>query len=229
MGAASRAGRIIGVLIIIEMVGGGMVNSVLEAPLFGTPGFLVNAAPHSRQIALAVVLGLVTEALWVGVAVTAFPIFWQRARAMALWFVALAVVTLAVDVVENSAVMSMVSLSEAYTKASAVDRGQLRSVRLIVASARNWAHCLGRICDGATILVLYAALYRFALVPRVIAGFGLLAVTLMLAAVGMPLFGRDVVFPMLAPLGLSHLILAAWLMTKGFRGQPDPGTAPVDV
>lgn len=223
MAAASRAGRIIGVLILIQMVGGGLVNSVLEAPLFGTPGFLVNAAPHSQQIGVAALLGLLTEALWVGVAVTAFPILWQRARALALWFVALAAVTLAVAVVENSAVMSMVSLSEAYTKASSVDRGQFQSVRVAVASARNWAHYMGRIFDGVTIFLFYTALYRFRLIPRALAGFGLIAVLLMLTSVGMPLFGHDVVFPMLAPLGLSQLLLALWLITKGFRDPPGPG------
>ena len=51
MDALSRAGRTIGVLIVIQMVGGFLVNFVLEAPLFGPPGFLVNAAPHSQQIA----------------------------------------------------------------------------------------------------------------------------------------------------------------------------------
>lgn len=50
MGAASRVGRIVGVLIIVQMVGSAVVNGVLGAPLFGAPGFLVNAAPHSRQI-----------------------------------------------------------------------------------------------------------------------------------------------------------------------------------
>jgi len=220
MEAATRAGRIIGVLIILQMLGGGLVDSVLEAPLFGTPGFLVNAAPHARQIALAVLLALMTEALWVGVAVTAFPIFCQRSRAVALWFVALAAVTLAVAVVENSAVMSMVSVSEAYTKASAVDRAQLESVRIVVASARNWAHYMGRIFDGVTILVFYVALYRLALIPRVITGFGLIAVTLMLVAIGMPFFGHDVIFPMLAPVGVSQLIVAVWLIATGFRDQP---------
>ncbi|MGE5231976.1 MAG: DUF4386 domain-containing protein [Deltaproteobacteria bacterium] len=229
MVAAGRAGRIIGVLIIIQMVGGGLVNSLLEAPLFGAPGFLVNAAPHSQQIALGALLGLLTEALWVGVAVAAFPILWLRARALALWFVALAAVTLAVAVLENSAVMSMVSLSEAYTKASAADHGQFQSVRVAVASARNWAHYMGRIFDGVTIFLFYTALYRLELIPRALAGFGLIAVTLMLTSVGMPLFGHDVVLPMLAPLGLSQLIVAVWLITKGFRDQRGPGIEPSDL
>jgi hypothetical protein len=217
MGTATRAARIIAVLIIIQMIGSALVNMVLEAPLLGAPELLVNAASHSRQIALGALLGLVTEALWVGIAVTAFPVFWQRARAMTLWLGALAVVTLAVAVLESSGVMSMVSWSQAYAGASPADRWQLAWVRVAVASARNWAHFLARICDGATILVFYATLYRLALVPRALAGFGLISVALMLTSVGMPLFGHDAVFAMLAPLGLSQLVLALWLITKGFR------------
>ena len=44
MEAASRAGRIIGVFIIIQMIGSGIVNFVMEGPLSEAPGFLVNAA-----------------------------------------------------------------------------------------------------------------------------------------------------------------------------------------
>jgi hypothetical protein len=219
MEAARRAGRIIGALIIIQMVVGGLVNFTLEAPVFGAPGFLVNAAPHSQQLGLAALLGVATEALWVGIAIAAFPIFGQRSQTMALWFIALAVVIMAVAVVENAALMSMVSLSEAYTKASAAERELIQMVKIVVASARNWAHYMARILDGGAIFVFYLTLYRFALVPRALAGFGLAAVTLMVTAVAMPLFGHDVVFQMLAPLGLSQLILAVWLITKGFRPQ----------
>jgi hypothetical protein len=217
MEPAVRAGRIIGVLILLQMVGGVMVNFVLEAPLFAAPGFLVNAASHSLQIGLAVVVGLIMEALWLGIAITAFPVFYQRTRTMALWLVALAGVVLAVAVVENAAVMSMVSASQAYAKANAAQREQLETVRAVVAAARNWPHFLARMLDGVTIFVLYVVLYRFALVPRAIAGFGLIAAVLMVAGVAMPLFGHDVVFPLLAPLGLSQLILAVWLLAKGFR------------
>jgi Domain of unknown function (DUF4386) len=225
MEAARRAGRIIGALIIIQMVVGGLVNFTLEAPLFGAPGFLANAASHSQQLGLAALLGVATEALWVGIAITAFPIFGQRSQTMALWLIALAVVIMAVAVAENAALMSMVSVSEAYTKASAAEREQIQIVKVVVASARNWAHYMARILDGGAIFVFYLTLYRFALVPRVLAGFGLIAVTLMVTAVAMPLFGHGVVFLMLAPLGLSQLILAVWLITKGFR--PQPSTAQI--
>ena len=43
--------------------------------------------------------------------------------------------------------------------------------------------------------------------------------------VAMPLFGHEVVFPLLAPLGLCQLALALWLLVKGFRrpaANPEP-------
>jgi hypothetical protein len=219
MKAASRASRIIGVLILAQMVGGVLVNFVLTAPLFGAPGFLVNAAAHSQQIGLSVLLGLATGAISVAIAITAFPVFRQYSEAMALWFVALAVVSLSLAAVENMSVMSMLSLSEAYAKASAAERDQFQVLRVVVASARNWAHFIGLVVAGSTIFVLYAVLYRFALIPRALAAFGLVAVMLQLTAVVMPLFGNGVVFLMLAPLGVSQLALALWLITKGFRSQ----------
>src|SRR2546429_9818329 len=73
MRVATGPGPIIGVLILAQMIGGALVNFVLAAPLFGSPGFLVNAAPHSLQIALSVLLGIATGALALAMAVIAFP------------------------------------------------------------------------------------------------------------------------------------------------------------
>jgi hypothetical protein len=95
-----------------------------------------------------------------------------------------------------------------------------------VASGRNWAHFVGLIFGGSTLFVLYAILYRFARIPRALAAFGLVAVLLQLTAVAMPLFGHEVVFPMLAPLGLSQLALALWLLTKGLQNAPVSATLP---
>src|SRR5262245_9972964 len=185
MGRENRTGRIIGVLIILQMIGGGIVNFVL---LKGTP--------DSRHIGLAVLLGLLTTLLLVGVAITAFPILWQQSRTMPLWLLSLAVVSLGVTAVENIGLLS-------------------------AASFRDHAHYMAKIFDGATNFAFYVALYRFALVPRVLAVLGLIAAPLMVISLALPFFGRDVVFPMLAPMGLSQLILALWLLAKGFReGSP---------
>jgi hypothetical protein len=42
-------------------------------------------------------------------------------------------------------------------------------------------------------------------------------VLLEVAKMERPYFGESVMFPMLAPLGLTQLALALWLMVRGFR------------
>jgi hypothetical protein len=222
---ATRAGRIIGVLTLAQMLGSGLVNFALAAPLFGPPGYLVNAAPHSLQIAVSVLFGLATGALPVAIAITAFPIFRLYTNALALWFVALTSVGLAIATLEQINVMSMLSLSEAYTAAGLAEREPFQGLRLVVASARNWSHFIGLIAHGSALFILYTVLYRFALVPRALAAFGLAAVLLQLWAVAMPLFGYAIIFVMLAPLGVSQLLLALWLIAKGFRAPETPSAA----
>jgi hypothetical protein len=169
MEATNRVSRILGALVLAQMVGGVLVNFVLTAPLFGVPGFLVDAAAHPRRLGLSVLVGLALGAVSVAIAITAFPVFRQHSQAMALWLVSLAVVSLALAAVENMNVMSMLSLSQAYAKAGAAEREQFQALRVVVASGRNWAHFVGLIFGGSTLFVLYAILYRFARIPRALA------------------------------------------------------------
>ena len=226
---SGREAFVIAILMLLHMLGSGVVNFVMEPSLFDSSGFLVNAASHSQQIGLAVLLGMVTEVLPLGIAIMAFPIFYARSQRMAIWFVALATVGFAVAVVENIGVMSMVSTSQAYTIASPFGREQLEATQVVVNSARNWPHFISRIVGGSAMFVFFAGLLRFSLVPRALAAFGLIPPLLVMASVSLPLFGREVVFPMLAPMGLYQLILAGWLITKGFRARPsliaEPTTA----
>jgi len=219
-------GRIIGALLILQMVGSYTVNFVLEGPLFRGPGFLVTAAPLARQLGVSALLRLVIEGTWLGIALLAYASIAQRRRVLGIWLVAMAAVVLALAAAESAGVMSMVSLSQAYARAGDVERAQLESVKVAVAAARDWTHYTARLMDALAALALYAALLRCALVPRVLAGFGLLAVALMSVGITQPFFGRDVIFPLLAPLGLSHLLLALWLLAKGLAPLPDgPGRA----
>jgi hypothetical protein len=226
MNTAKGVGRIIGVLFLLQLIGGALVNFVLMAPVFAAPGFLVNAAGHSLQVSLSVLLGLATGMLSVGIAITAFQLFRQYSYAMALWFVVLAVASFSLTAVENINVMSMLSLSEAYAKANVADRDLLQALRGVVASARNWTHYIGLIVAGSTLFVFYSVLLRFALVPRILAAFGLGAVVLQIIAVAMPLFGQSIVFLMLMPLGISQLVLVLWLIAKGLPGSEHERLSP---
>lgn len=222
METAKGAGRVVGVMVLAQMTAAFLVNQFLLGPVFAPPGYLANAAAHPLSMRLAVLIGLGTGVLTAAIAIAASPVFRRHSRQMALWFLVLAGVNFALTAVENMAVMSLLSLSQAYAKAGGADAALFETLRVVVGSARNWAHYINLTVSGGMLLVLYGVLCRFALVPRALAAFGLGAVLLQLTAVTMPLFGRPIVFALLMPLALSHLMLSVWLMVKGFAERPAP-------
>jgi hypothetical protein len=224
--ATNNPGRLIGILLLLQFVGGILVNLVLTAPLFGEPGFLVNGAIYSRQIGLSALMGLGNGGLALAVAITAWPTFRRHSNALAIWFIALSGIGFAAIAVEQIGIMSMVSFSEAYSQASAVEQESLGVHRVVVTALRNWGHYTGLLISGCTLLVMYIMLFRFTLVPRALSGFGLIAVALQIGVISRAFFGIEVNLNLLAPLGLSQIALIVWLLINGFAAnQQDPGLA----
>jgi len=219
MAPTLRSGRFVGVLILLQMLGSYLVNFVLTAPLFGEPGFLEGAAPHAQQVAVSALLGIALGAIWLAIAITVYPMVQRHSQRLALVIFALASVCFAISVVEHMNVMSMLSLSEAYAKSGVAEREQFELLRGVVAMSRNWAHFTQLILSGCTMFAFYFTLIRFKFVPRALPALGLVAVLLQVISVAMPYFGHSVVFPMLAPLGVSQLLLALWLLAKGFASE----------
>ena len=216
MTTARNAGRIAGALILVQGIGGYVVNFGLIAPATAPPGFLVNAAPHSLRVGMTALLGILAGAIATAIAIAVWPVFKRHSERMALTFLALAIAALALAVVENGRLMSMLSLSQAYAASGAADPAAFEGLRGVVTAARNWAHFTHLIIGGSTFFVFYATSFRFALIPRAIAGFGMAAAALPMATVSPPLLGCHVIFPLLAPAGIANLALAMWLLAKGF-------------
>lgn len=216
MSTAKNAGRAAGALIILQALGGYLSNFGLLGPATAPPGFLVNAAPHALRVGMAALVGMVAGALAAAIAITVLPVFRKYSERMAMAFLALAIAALSLAVVENGRVMSLLSLSQAYVASGATDPAAFEGLRGVVAASRNWAHFTHLMVGGSTFFVFYATTFRFALIPRALAGFGMAAVALQVATVSLPLLGGKVMLPLLAPAGIAHLALALWLLVKGF-------------
>jgi hypothetical protein len=88
----------------------------------------------------------------------------------------------------------------------------------LVGTTSRWAHFSELLAIDGWIFLLYSILYRFALVPRGLAAFGL--ITVMLHFTGRPLrglLGYDLETLMGIPIALSHMTSATWLVVKGFH------------
>ena len=122
--------------------------------------------------------------------------------------------------IDNAHLLSMLSLSQQYVNDSG--HGELlQAMAATVRSTRRWVHYSELFSIELWIGLLYAVLLRFALVPRVLAMAGLATVVLHFGGIVLPFYmGYPSVMPLGMPMGLSHLTLAGWLVTKGFRETP---------
>ncbi|MEO8672443.1 MAG: DUF4386 family protein [Tahibacter sp.] len=210
--------RVIAALFLLQGVGGPIVNFVLLAPAMKTPpGFLANASAHAMNIGWAVMIGLLTSAMSIGVAIAGWRVFSRHSKSMSIWLVVLATAGFVLTGVEQISILSMLSLSQAFVAAGSADVDRWQTASVVVGSIRHWAHYMNLIAVCGTLCVFYGLLLRFSLVARALAAFGLAAALLMLVAVAMPVFGAPIRFALLAPLGVAQLALAVWLIAKGFQ------------
>jgi Domain of unknown function (DUF4386) len=216
MRSAKSTGRMIGVLLFLQLAGL-IVPFVLLRPLTtGPQNYLADAMGSSSQIKGAVFLLFANCALTIGISITAFRVFCRYSEAMALWLLAASVIMFLVQAVDNVHVLSMLSLSQQYAQAGGPDE-LFQTLAAVVGSTRRWAHFTELLAIDCWIFLLYSVLYRFAVVPRALAAFGL--ITVVLHFTGIPLrgfLGYGLVTLMGVPMALSHITLATWLVAKGF-------------
>lgn len=220
MGSAKSTGRLIGMLLLVQLAGL-IVPFVLLLPLTtGPENYLANAAGFSFQIKLAVFLLFANCVLTIGITIAAFGVFRHYSEAMALWLLAASVIMFVGQAVDNIHVLSMLSLSHQYLQAGGPD-ALFRTLAAVVGSTRRWAHYTELFVIDGWMFLLYNTLYRSALVPRALAVFGL--ITVLLHFTGIPLrgfLGYSLVTPMGVSMALSQIALAFWLLAKGF-GESD--------
>jgi Domain of unknown function (DUF4386) len=216
MRSAKSTGRIIGMLLFLQLAGL-IVPFVLLLPLTtGPKNYLLDAAGSSSQIKLAVFLLFANCGLTIGITIAAFRVFRQYSEALALWLLAASVIMFLLQAVDNVHVLSMLSLSQQYAQADGPNE-LFQTLAAVVGSTRRWAHFTELLAIDCWIFLFYGILYRLAVVPRALAAFGL--ITVMLHFTGIPLrgfLGYSLVAMMGVPMALSHITLATWLVAKGF-------------
>ncbi len=229
MRSGKSGGRIVGVLLLLHLAVGLIVPFILLRPLVTPPGFLTSATGIPNQVRAAVLLLFVGSAIPIGIASAAWSVFRQYSDAMALWLLALAVVSFSLQAVDNAHILSMLSLSQEYAKAGAAKAELFQALAVVVGAARKWAHYTALLVVVSWIFLLCALLYRFRLVPRWLAAFGALASLLQIAGVTLRGFLEYPPEMRLAmPLAPAYIALAVWLIVKGFSERHRPLSAEAD-
>ncbi|MFO7551857.1 MAG: DUF4386 domain-containing protein [Haliea sp.] len=224
-----KAGKIIGVLFLIQMVAGIYVNFSLLQPLNCEPSFLIEGAANSAKFGVIALLALVSSSINLIVASIAYRIFSGHNPLLAMLAVFFPCISLALTAVEYSHIMELVSYSQHYQAASVEAKVVLETFRPVITSSRSWSHFMAIGFSGFSLFLFYLMLFRTSQTPRLLMGFGLLATIMQVSAVAQPFFGNNIPFIMLLPLALSQLVLPVYFIAKGLDIRVDIGNKTITV
>jgi Domain of unknown function (DUF4386) len=206
--------RAVGVLFIVATATA-IVGGTLLLPL-SEPNYLEEAAANQGQIVTGALLEMVLVLSVIGIAVLLFPVLRRRNEGVALAYVGTRMLEAVLLLAAAVSALVVLGLSEDPGEAGVVAMGDL------ALATRDWTYLLGSmVMLGVSAVILYTLLYRAHLVPAWLSLWGLVGGVLILVRGVVEVYGVEL-DPLVqglvaAPIGLNEMVLAVWLIVKGFN------------
>jgi len=217
MNSNRKTAIIVGLLFITALV-----SSMLSGEFSGSiddPDYLTAVSANENQVLIGVLFQLILTASVVAIPIIMFPILKKQNEGLALGYVAARIFEGFFDVVIAMSMLLLLTLSREFVEAGAPVDSYFRTSSALIFAVHDWSSVLENFpyCLGA--LIFYYLLYRSRLIPRWLSVWGLLGAALFLATVPFRMFGLlpPSTVALAVPLILSELVLAIWLIVKGFN------------
>jgi hypothetical protein len=201
------------------LAGTAVLGSALEAP-----DFLSQLAIRGNRVLVSALLSFVAACSSAGIAITLYPVLRKFNEGLALGSVGFRLIESVFYSVGTLCLLSIFALSQGSAGVSGDAAIFIEALGRSLLTAKDVAgFVLGvmAFCIGGG--MYYAVFYRTRLIPRWLSVWGLIALVLLFSAVLITLFNGEpyavsgnLVF-LAAPIALQEMVLAIWLIAKGFN------------
>jgi hypothetical protein len=202
------------------------VTSILGPSLvisINNPDYLSQLAGDPNRTILAALLEFIWAATGAGIAIGMYPLLKKYNSALALGSVSFRVIEGVFVLIGTLGLLSLLALSQEFIAAGAPGASSFQIAGRLLIALRDWQlHVISGLAFSLGALMYYVILYQSKLIPRWLSGWGVLATVLSLTATVLASFARDfgmesVHTYLSMPIGLNELVLAVWLIAKGFK------------
>jgi hypothetical protein len=209
-----------GVLFIVATVADVIARVAFLTPVLGSPDPLAAIPANEIRVVLGAVLLFVGAATAAGIAIAMYPVLRGHGEALAIGSVGFRLIegTFYLGIV----VCLLVLVAMGEKAESSGEAGAFAVPVTLVLAAREALGQVGVLAFGVGATMYYWLFYRSRLVPRWLSAWGLVAigslmvsVVLVISGVAEPMSQTQVLLA--APIGLQEMVLAGWLIAKGFR------------
>jgi hypothetical protein len=222
MKSNQKAAKIVGVLFILAAVSA-VAGVMLYDPILNGSDYLINGSKHANQVILGALMELVLVVSAVGTATTMFPILRRYNETIALWHVCFRFLEAIVITIGVISVLSLLTLSQEFVAAGAPDVAAFQTSGTVLKAIHEWTFMLGpNFMLGINTMMYSYIFYKTKLVPRFIPILGMTGATLVFICALLVMF--DVIEQvsvwgglLALPVAANEMILAVWLIMKGFN------------
>jgi len=224
--------------LFIVATAAGILSVVTMSSTLGDEQLLEAVYADQGSLLLGHMLLFVMLVAMVGTAVLLWPVLRPHSETLALSYVlarSLEVVVIAIGLVVG---LLLVPLSWSAADAGGAGLAGTDVLAKTLKNASDWSGYLGaQMVFSLSALVLNWAFFRYRLVPRWLSVWGLIAVPLMFASGLLVMFeslnsSASALNALVIPLAVQEMVMAVWLIVKGFDNVSDPGRhragAPAD-
>ncbi len=224
--AALSAGVLLITATVANVIGSGLSRSILEAP-----NYLTSVSADANRVTVGALLELVAASACVGIAISLYPVLKGWGSGLALGSVVFRTIEAVMYMISVAYLLSLLALSQRFTPEGAADPASFRTAGDALLDMRHQITLIAVFAFSAGALLYYVLFYRSRLVPRWLSGWGIGAVLLMFVACLLALFQRNEIttYAILAlPIGVQEMVLAVWLIAKGFGPPELPSGDPAE-
>jgi hypothetical protein len=213
--------KIVGVLFILAAVTA-VIGLILYDPILNGPDYLMKGSEHANQVVLGALMELILVVSAVGTATTMFPILRKYNETIALWHVCFRFLEAIIITIGVISVLSLLTLSREFAAAASPDIASFQASGIVLKAIHDWTFLLGPLFMLGINTMMYSYIfYKSKLVPRFIPILGMTGAALVFINALLVMFGvveQISVWGLLAlPIAANELILAVWLIVKGFN------------
>jgi hypothetical protein len=216
LGTRTVYSRVIGVLFLLAFVlygvGNGLVTSIL-----GTPDFLSTISAHQTTLVLGAFLMLLNALVVVGMAVLFFPILENHGKRTALAYLASRIVEAILLAVGVLCLLMILPLAQHAVDAGEASAAWAKALGSLAIQSNTMAYQIAEMSLGLGGVFLCSLLLRTRLIPRFLAGWGVVGYALFLAGAIAEILGIHIGLMLSIPGGLFEIVFAFWLLLKGFQ------------
>ena len=218
-GASRKTAILVGVLYISGTVAG-VLSLVFAGPILDDPDYLIKVSANENQIIIGALFVLTMGFSLAMMSVVLFPILKKHNEALALGVVlfrgALEAVMYIAAVI---CWLLLLTVSQEYVQAGTPDASNFQTLGAVLLKASGQIGSILNIVFSLGALMIYYLFHQSKLIPRWISVWGLIGAVLYLASGLSAMFSVGLGI-LMAPLALQEMVMAVWLIVKGFNSSP---------